>query len=274
MSTSRTSTTSSSSTLRPRAPRLISGLSDLDQDESPLSSSRAQSSSRSNSHARSKSNELDQQSFKSGNDLRRQRSDITSNPRSEPNLQKYANANGASFAKLWGTSWSAIQGIANDFLGEQGADQVVRTRQRKNSTTNHGKIYTKPVASSWGPTNVTYTSPTSIATGSAQEREALVRAQKRKDLLSGAAASYPDSLGKFKRRTSDEFSSSAPPGANEDRDALVYLHNVKPQDTLAGITIRYGCQANVLRKANRMWPNDNVQIKKVLTLPVDACTVK
>ena len=114
-----------------------------------------------------------------------------------------------------------------------------------------------------------------IAAGSKEERGAKVRAQKRKDLLSGSAPEFADSLGRFKRRTSDDRGTlSAPPGDNEDRDALVYIHRVQPADTLAGITIKYNCQATVLRKANRMWPNDSVQVRKVLVLPVYACGVK
>ncbi|PNS16335.1 Lon protease, mitochondrial [Sphaceloma murrayae] len=212
--------------------------------------------------------------------LGQRRNDVTSAPRSTPDNRTPPNnvSGNISIASLWGTSWSAIQGIANDLLGEQGApQQQQRTHRRKNSNAvPPGKLLVRPAVPSWGPSNSSIATPSSyIATGSREEREALVRAQKRKDLLSGASSSYPDSLGKFKRRTSDEgISASAPPGANEDRDALVYLHNVRPEDTLAGITIRYGCSANVLRKANRMWPNDNVQVKKILTLPVDACTVK
>jgi len=103
----------------------------------------------------------------------------------------------------------------------------------------------------------------------------MVRAMKRKDLLTANEHLVPDSLGRIKRRNSDErISLSAPPGENEDRDALVYIHHVRPQDTLAGITIKFNCQPPVLRKANRMWPNDSVQIKKIIVLPVDACGVK
>lgn len=106
-------------------------------------------------------------------------------------------------------------------------------------------------------------------------REALVRAQKRKEILSGREPGYADALGRFKRRTSeDRGSASAPPADHEDRDALAYLHHVKPEDTLAGITIRYNCSAANLRKANRMWPNDTVQSRKTLVLPVDVCGVK
>jgi hypothetical protein len=41
-----------------------------------------------------------------------------------------------------------------------------------------------------------------------------------------------------------------------------------------GLTIRYNCQPAVLRKANRMWPNDPIQSRKTIVLPVDACGVK
>lgn len=94
-------------------------------------------------------------------------------------------------------------------------------------------------------------------------------------MLTRQESSYPDALGKFKRRLSDDRNSaSAPPGDNEDREALVYLHHVKKSDTVAGITIRYNIAANALRKANRMWPNDVVQARTTLILPVDACGVK
>lgn len=103
----------------------------------------------------------------------------------------------------------------------------------------------------------------------------MVRAMKRKDLLMADEHLVTDSVGRIKRRNSDErLSSSAPPGENDDRDALIYIHHVKPQDTLAGITIKYSCQQAVLRKANRMWPNDTVQTKKTIVIPVDACGVK
>jgi LysM repeat protein len=103
----------------------------------------------------------------------------------------------------------------------------------------------------------------------------MVRAMKRQDLLNANGHLDTDATGNFKRRNSDErVSSSAPPGEVEYRDALVYVHKVQPQDTLAGITIKFNCQAAVLRKANRMWPNDSIQTRKTIVLPVDACGVK
>ncbi|KAF4552862.1 LysM domain-containing protein 7 [Elsinoe fawcettii] len=276
MSTSRTSSTPSTS-LRPRASRLISGLSDTGDTNTSSSRPGSKPSSRSPPVSRNASPFKSGQSSRANSALGYRRNDITSAPRADSTSRQTSNGTGGNttFASLWGTSWSAIQGIANDLMGEQGQSQ--QPHRRKNSKpVPPGKLIVRPAQSSWGPPAPSMSSPSSyIATGSREEREALVRAQKRRDMLSGAASSYPDSSGKFKRRTSDEgISASAPPGANEDRDALVYLHHVKTEDTLAGITIRYGCNANVLRKANRMWPNDNVQVRKVLTLPVDACTCK
>jgi hypothetical protein len=67
---------------------------------------------------------------------------------------------------------------------------------------------------------------------------------------------------------------SVEPSEDADRDALVYLHHVKPNDTFIGLTIRYNCQPTVIRKANRLWPNDPIQSRKTILLPVDACAVK
>lgn len=258
MSTSRTSVTSGSS-LRPRAPRLISGLSDTDEDVPQHSSSR------------SSAGQLSQPRYQSPT---RSKQHITSNPaprlKSNTTPSSPAKANGIS--SLWGTSWNAIQSAASDFLGEQEQGPTRRRSGHRSSKSASGNFHVRPNSGTWGPKE----SPSRyIAAGTQEERESMVRAQKRMMLLSGAAASYPDALGKHKRRTSDDgVSASAPPGAQEDRDALVYLHHVKPDDTLAGITIKYSCQANMLRRANRLWPNDAVQVRKILTLPVDACGVK
>jgi LysM repeat protein len=84
-----------------------------------------------------------------------------------------------------------------------------------------------------------------------------------------------DSLGRTKRRSSEDGSSaSAPPEHANGRDALVYVHHVKPDDTLAGITIKYNIHPSALRRANRMWPNDRIQARKTILLPVDQCSVK
>ncbi len=103
----------------------------------------------------------------------------------------------------------------------------------------------------------------------------LVQARKRETLLAANGHIIPDVSGRYKRRDSDERNhTAAPQGEQDDRDALVYLHKVKPEDTLAGVMIKYSCQPNVFRKANRLWPNDSIQVRRTVVLPVDACGVK
>ncbi|KAH9824483.1 carbohydrate-binding module family 50 protein [Teratosphaeria destructans] len=127
----------------------------------------------------------------------------------------------------------------------------------------------------WGPAPTSTPTVGDIGAGTKEEQLAALRAQKRKNMLLQQESSYADALGRFKRRSSDDHASiSAPPGDGDERDALVYVHPVQKSDTLAGITIKYNCSANTIRKANRMWPNDTVQMRPIIILPVDACGVK
>ncbi|KAF1834077.1 hypothetical protein BDW02DRAFT_569474 [Decorospora gaudefroyi] len=178
-----------------------------------------------------------------------------------------------TLAGMWGHSWSAIQGIAATVMaGEEalGASQDSARRRRRPNNGRRTSV-SAPPPKQWGPAGA----GSSVGAGTHEAREAMVRAMKRKDLLTANEHLVPDAVGRIKRRNSDErLSVSAPPADNEDRDALVYIHHVQPQDTLAGLSIKYNCQQAVLRKANRMWPNDSVQTKKAVVLPVDACAVK
>jgi LysM repeat protein len=82
-----------------------------------------------------------------------------------------------------------------------------------------------------------------------------------------------DVNGKYKRRTSLERPST-PGQKTEDQDTLVYVHHVQPSDTLAGVVLKYNCQPAVFRKANGLYPNDMIQVREVVFLPVDACAAK
>ena len=114
-----------------------------------------------------------------------------------------------------------------------------------------------------------------MGAGTKEERDALVRAAKRKEMLRANGNGMIDASGRHKRRTSDDFTSlSVQPSQDDDRDALVYLHRVQPKDTFIGLTIKYNCQAQTIRKANRLWPSDPIQARKTIMLPVDACGVK
>ncbi|KAF2636905.1 hypothetical protein P280DRAFT_521812 [Massarina eburnea CBS 473.64] len=253
---------SPSSTLRPRTRRLISVEDEL--DPSPASPRASPAGSRALSPMPS---------------ARPSRTNVTAAQASSSfvrsasaHASKAGNDTSKTLSGLWGTSWSAIQGLATNVLGSEAAANDTSTRRRKPLTASHRRASSSAPPKQWGPsTNMS----SQVGAGTQEERESMVRAMKRKDLLTANEHLVPDSVGRIKRRNSDErLSLSVPPGENEDRDALIYIHHVRPQDTLAGITIRFNCQQAVLRKANRMWPNDTVQTKKTIVLPVDACGVK
>ena len=60
----------------------------------------------------------------------------------------------------------------------------------------------------------------------------------------------------------------------EEPDPLVYVYQVQPGDTLAGVAIKFNCSQAAFRRINRLWPNDNIQTRKFLLLPVDTCGVR
>lgn len=83
--------------------------------------------------------------------------------------------------------------------------------------------------------------------------------------------------GKYKKRNSDENlrSSAAEAAAAQDvEDCLAYIHRVQATDTYFGIILKYRCNEDAFRKANGLWSRDNIQIRKWVALPVDACEIK
>lgn len=281
----RTSSTpaAASSSLRPRARRLIAGLDEGDEstfDPANASTNRIASPVPSPLDSRAASpipaSRLPRHQTNHGAKGNRASASLGT---ASGSGQNKTDSDSPTFAGLWGNSWHTIQGLASDLLSGDSTlhvkDKPIRSR-RPLSRLNSQRASMSAVPSQWGPA-APASHPTigDVGAGTREEQLAAIRAQKRKDMLSGQGPSYADTLGKFKRRLSDDHgSASAPPGENEDRDALVYLHYVNRDDTLAGITIRYNCSANVLRKVNRMWPNDTVQSRETIFLPVDACGVK
>ena len=180
---------------------------------------------------------------------------------------------------LWGSSWTSIQGIASALLGSdtkgttRDKSRVSRSpKRRKPSDLTNSRKPVPTLPEQWGPSiNV----ERRIAYGSQEDRLAQFQAKKRETLLTANGHNFPDSTGTYKRRLSeDRECMSAPPPEDHDRDALVYLHHVQPNDTLAGIAIKYNCPIATFRKANRLWPNDRIQIRDVVYLPVEACGVR
>lgn len=120
----------------------------------------------------------------------------------------------------------------------------------------------------WGPSSQKDPKPTSI-----EEQRALLQAKRREILLSQSVEQQKDRLGRYKRKDSD--ADLHPPFDHKDEnDVLVYRHRVLPNDTIAGVVIKYNCQPEAFRKANRFWPNDNIQRRTFVVLPVEACAVK
>ena len=175
------------------------------------------------------------------------------------------------------SSWSALQGLAGSVLGgEYGEDgHGVNGARRMGRGKGDAVRRRKKAPETWGPTGLSKRPEDVIGAGSVAERVDAVRAIRRRGVLEGREDDLNarrDTNGNYKRRTSLD---DAVRGLRDDEgDALVYVHHVQPQDTLAGVVLRYNCQPAVFRKANRLWPNDSIQIRKVVVLPVDACTIK
>ncbi|KAH0608655.1 uncharacterized protein H6S33_001789 [Morchella sextelata] len=79
-----------------------------------------------------------------------------------------------------------------------------------------------------------------------------------------------------KRATSPDPDTAAgnQEGEEGEQSTLVYVHTVKPTDTLEGIAITYNTTRDALRRANGMWAQDGVGSRKTLLLPVDSCGTK
>ncbi|KAF2235596.1 carbohydrate-binding module family 50 protein [Viridothelium virens] len=268
----------SSSSLRPRTQRLISGLEDpaeFDLDETSAQSFNRDSPFHTPFGSRAPSPIPSANPSRSTSSRPAGRSKPSNNSRVlSPSSRNTSHDTLGSLSKAWGNSWSALQGLASDLLNPDAGTTI---KDKTPSQRRRPPIPNRNATSAPNQWGVSTSDVNQIGVGSKAEREALVRARKRENLLQQAANGQiqSDALGRIKRRSSDDrTSSSAPPGENEDRDALVYLHHVNPQDTMAGITIRYNCQAAILRKANRMWHNDNPQVRKILVIPIDASGVK
>ncbi|KAH7102000.1 hypothetical protein BKA62DRAFT_702056 [Auriculariales sp. MPI-PUGE-AT-0066] len=66
--------------------------------------------------------------------------------------------------------------------------------------------------------------------------------------------------------TSSRGSSPEPPEPPEPGEEK---HVVAPGDSLAGIALRYGVNVAALRRANGLWANDSIHLRKTLTIPLD-----
>ena len=178
---------------------------------------------------------------------------------------------------LWNTGWmsSALQQVANSVLGgiagEEGENngyKSQRTRRR-----DVGGIRAA-VPTEWGvEPDGDKLQEREIGMGSTRDREAAVRAKKTRRILEGRddENQIVDTNGNYKRRTSSD---DQRPSSAQDEHTLVYIHHVQPTDTLAGVVLKYNCPKEVFKKANGLWSDGGLPFRKMVVLPVDACTVK
>ncbi|XXG99146.1 H(+)-transporting V0 sector ATPase subunit e [Hypoxylon texense] len=185
----------------------------------------------------------------------------------------------------WTPSWASVQDFASSLLEGGYSSDPSRPNSSGGSKSQPKSIWkgfgvgntkSNKSSSNWGPAPPAESRPAAkdIAAGSLAEREAQLKARKTASVLESyeGVNGGLDVSGKYKRRNSDE----TPRGTSEPivEDQLVYLHHVQPTDTYAGIILRYRCQEHAFRKANGLWSRDNIQIRKHLMIPVDACEVK
>jgi hypothetical protein len=186
---------------------------------------------------------------------------------------KASSSRGA--ADFLDSSWSSLQSLASSVLGnDTGRTTPTSTTKSHTRKPSRSDVYIKSTPrsalSTWGPS-----APASplVGTGTKEERQALVQAKKREALLLADSDPITSRTFPHKRRDSGDTSQQAL-GPEHDEDALAYIHKVQATDTITGVTIKYGCQTAVFRKANGFWPNDNIQSRNIVLLPVDACSVK
>ena len=176
-------------------------------------------------------------------------------------------------ADLLDASWSSLQSLASSVLGSDtrpATNGSARTHTRKPSRPDYIRSAPRSsTAGKWGPSTP---SLPEIGAGSKEERHALVQAKKREVLLLADSDSITGR--RHKRRDSCDHSGHSGIDPERDEGALAYVHQVQPTDTITGVTIKYGCQQAVIRKANGFWPSDSIQSRKTVLLPVDACSVK
>ena len=188
------------------------------------------------------------------------------------------------FEGPWAQSWASVQEFASSLLavgdtpyesgsegpGSRSTSQMRRPAWRQASSHDH--------RSSWGPAppgGPRRPRLEDVGVGSFAERDAQLKAMRTASVLESHAGVNGglDVSGKFKKRSSDE-DLRASAQDHETEEHLVYIHHVQKTDTYAGIVLRYKCLEDAFRKANGLWSRDNIQVRKWLAIPVDACEVK
>ncbi|KIW91765.1 uncharacterized protein Z519_07735 [Cladophialophora bantiana CBS 173.52] len=261
------SANSSTSTLRPRTGRLISYIDDEGTESTAISTST------------SSTPPLFPSRGVSPNDAPVTRSKSTDKPRHGRTSKTHARSSSGTPTPTGGNQglwepWTSLQGFASTLLGNEvsgpSKDKTAGSFKKPLWMKQDNHYGSKNAAPHWGPS---IQPSTNQLQATVEERQAMVQAKKREALLLASASGNRDRLGKFKRRDSDADAATTTP-ADQNEDALVYMHKVEKGDTLAGVIIKYNCQADLFRKVNRFWPNDNLQTRTHVLVPLEGSTVR
>ncbi|KAH8995760.1 hypothetical protein EDB92DRAFT_1794506 [Lactarius akahatsu] len=60
-----------------------------------------------------------------------------------------------------------------------------------------------------------------------------------------------------------------PPADRAGSHRTVLVHEVSPNDSLAGVALKYGISVTELRRANQLWASDSIHLRHVLYIPLD-----
>ncbi|KAK6531589.1 hypothetical protein TWF694_002774 [Orbilia ellipsospora] len=151
-------------------------------------------------------------------------------------------------------------------------EMIISRRQNHNrgkprSHTHHTSRYLNKSSeeSEWGPSGT----PVILEEQKKQRLRAALLADNKSSVATTATRH-----DLWKRRSSISVDAEPSKDSRENEDVLVYVHKVQPTDTLAGVLLIYDIEPAALRKANRLWPNDSIQMRSRLYLPVCDCAVK
>lgn len=173
-------------------------------------------------------------------------------------------------------SWNSVQELATAFLsvsddlhrgkGSSRGSALPADHRLHRSSTGHQSI-------TWGPAPPTRESTVRDApVGLVHNPEATPRTVLKASMWEGRVDAHGglDVSGRHKRRSSIDSRHREPLA----EDYPVYIHHVQPEDTYAGLILRYRCREDIFRKANGLWSGDSIQTRKWLALPVDACDIR
>ncbi|TQS39144.1 hypothetical protein Golomagni_00336 [Golovinomyces magnicellulatus] len=185
---------------------------------------------------------------------------------------------GSSMKGLWDGSWASyglntLQEIVFTSISDT-TDSNSRWSQVYKKEDWFGKGKGKGKAQNeWGPETRTQQIKAEIGIVKTENRDDM-KDLKRAQMLEGRdnVNSKVDEAETYKRRTS--FQDFRSEGLEEDKFTLVYVHVVQPQDTIQGVVLKFHSQMDVIKKANRLWSGDSIQLREKVYLPVDACAIK